>query len=159
MSPDTWPQECANRSKLPSIFWIYYWNREWIDSCFGSRDGVDAYEKAEEIIKVFNRDCKKESPLPDGENYAAISQTEKGETVVAVVDPFMRRVHGNIPQCGEIVLIDATSNLDRNDVKLFHLVCPSTIGALPIGKCLIKIVHPMEKLYSTLNLGLWNFDF
>ena len=31
-------------------------------------------------------------------------------------------------------MVDATSNLDRNDSKIFHLVCPSVIGALPLGE-------------------------
>ena len=55
------------------------------------------------------------------------------ETVVAIVDPFMRRVHETIPQSGDIVFMDATSNLDRNDSKVFHLVCPSPVGGLPLA--------------------------
>ena len=51
----------------------------------------------------------------------------------SVVDPFMRRVHKLIPQSGELVLIDTSNNLDRNDSKLFHLMCPSVIGALPVA--------------------------
>ena len=45
----------------------------------------------------------------------------------------MRRVHETVPQSGELVLIDATSNLDRNDSKVFHLVCPSPVGSLPLA--------------------------
>ena len=29
--------------------------------------------------------------------------------------------------------MDATANLDRNDTKLFHLMCPTPIGGLPLG--------------------------
>ena len=54
--------------------------------------------------------------------------------MIVVVDPFMKRVHNSVPQSGEIVMVDATSNLDRNDTKLFHLMCPSTIGALPLAE-------------------------
>ena len=46
----------------------------------------------------------------------------------------MHRVHDVVPQSGEIVLIDATANLDRSDSKLFHLVCPTPIGALPLAE-------------------------
>ena len=35
------------------------------------------------------------------------------------------------------MLVDATSNLDRNDSKLLHLVCPSAIGALPLADIII----------------------
>ena len=111
--PDSWPEKFADRSKLPSIFWSYYWHRQWMDKIIGSREGVDAFEKAVDMIKEFDKNCKEEFPLPDGECYAKIAQSEQGQTVVAIVDPFMRRVHHTIPQCGELVLIDATSNLDR----------------------------------------------
>ena len=37
-----------------------------------------------------------------------------------------------MPQSGDIVLVDATSNLDRHDTKLFHF-CPTPVGGLPLG--------------------------
>ena len=86
--PESWPQKFADKSKLPSIFWCY-----------------------------FDEKCKKEFPLPDGECYAKIAQSGQGQTVVAIVDPFMRRVHQVIPQSGELIFMDATSNLDRNDTS------------------------------------------
>ena len=55
---------------------------------------------------------------------------------MAIVDLFMRRVHKVIPQSAELILMDATSNLDRNDTKLFHLICPSVIGGLPVAELL-----------------------
>ena len=123
--PDTWPEVCADRSVLPSVCWVYYWYRTWLDHTVGSKDGIDAYIKAEEMVSEFDSSCKAEFPLDEGEHYAKIAQSEAGETAIAIVDPFMRRVHETVPQSGELVLVDATSNLDRNDSKLFHLVCPS----------------------------------
>lgn len=32
-----------------------------------------------------------------------------------------------------MILVDATSNLNRQDSKLFHIMTPSAIGALPLG--------------------------
>ena len=132
--PDTWPEVCADRSRLPGVLWVYDWHRQWLDKVVGSRDGIDAYIRAEELVKKFDLDCKKEFPLGEGRCYAKIAQSESGETVIAVVDPFMHRVHDVVPQSGEIVLIDATANLDRSDSKLFHLVCPTPIGALPLAE-------------------------
>ena len=134
--PDTWPEVSADRSQLPSVFWVYDWQRQWLDRTVGSRDGVDAYNRAVKMVNEFDADCKKEFPLPEGEYYAKIEQSDDGETVIAIVDPFMHRVHKTIPQSGELVLIDATSNLDRCDSKLFHLMCPSPIGALPVAEIL-----------------------
>ena len=35
------------------------------------------------------------------------------------------------------MLFDATSNLDRSDTKLFHIITPSPIGGLPLGSLII----------------------
>ena len=132
--PDTWPEVFADRSQLPGWFWVYYWHRLWIDSTVGSRDGVDAFEKAEVLVKEFDEECKKEFPLGDGEHYARIAQSPSGETVVVICNPFMRRVHSTVPQSSDIVMMDATANLDRLDTKCFHFMCPSTVGALPLAE-------------------------
>ena len=100
----------------------------------GSRDGCDALEKAEAVVKNYDEECKKKTPLPEGRNYAKIAQSPEGETVVVVCNPFMHRVHEHLPQSGDLVFIDATSNLDRNDTKLLHMVCSSPIGALPLAE-------------------------
>ena len=47
------------------------------------------------------------------------------------------QVYQTMPQSGDIVMIDTTSNLERNDSKLFHIVCPSPIGALPLGDMIV----------------------
>ena len=68
-----------------------------------------------------------------GMELAKMSQTENGETIVAICDSFFCRVHENLPQAGDIVLVDSTSNLDRHDTKLFHIICPSPAGGMPLG--------------------------
>lgn len=118
--PDSWHKKFADKSILPSIFWVYYWYQEFIKSTLGSRDGIDCYVKAEEMIKLFNLECQKETSTLD--SFAKIEQTETEQTVVVILDPFMKRVHTILPQSAEIVFIDATSNLDRTDMKLFHLI-------------------------------------
>ena len=132
-----------------------------MDREFGSRDGCDVVKKAEDLIAEFNKKCKED--VGGEEDFAAIAQTEDGQTAIVIVDPLMRQVHKNVPQSGEICLIDATSNLDRNDTKFFHLVCPSPIGALPLGEIictredaqtiqfgleLLQTVLPLEAFYG-----------
>ena len=135
--PDSWPLQFADRSIVPSIFWVYKCHRQFMDKTIGSKDGIDAYEKAEEIIAEYDKECKKSHPLSGEKCYARIAQSEEGETAVVIVDPFMYRVHQTMPQSGDIVMVDATSNLDRNDSKLFHIVCPSPIGALPLADIIV----------------------
>ena len=78
---------------------------------------------------IISADAKRYRPIK-------MQQLESGEIVVAICDKFCRRVHENVPQAGDIVLMDATSNLDRHDTKLFHLVCPTPAGGLPLGNIL-----------------------
>ena len=157
--PDTWPKIFADRSKVPSIFWCHHWHRVWLDTRIGSRDGVDAFEKAQDMVKEFDQHCKQKFPLEDDRFYAKIAQTPHGQTVVVITDPFMHRVHKTIPQCGEIIFIDATANLDRNDTKLFHLMCPSVVGGLPVAEILTTredtatVVYALELLKSVLPPG------
>ena len=40
-------------------------------------------------------------------------------------------------KAGDIVFVDATSGLDRSDVKLVHLVCPSPLGGLPLADMIL----------------------
>ena len=68
----------------------------------------------------------------------------------------MKRVHQTVPQSGEIVCVDSTSNLDRNDSKVFHLVCPSPIGGLPLATIITSredtetLVFALQVLQSVL---------
>ena len=135
--PDTWPKQFADRSILPSIFWVYVCHRKYSDSTVGSRDGVDALDKAEQIVRQFDEECKLANPLTGNRSYAKLAQSLEGETAVVIVDPFMQRVHENLPHCGDIVMVDLTANLDRNDSKLLHIVCPSPIGALPLADIIV----------------------
>jgi hypothetical protein len=157
--PDTWPEMFADRSKLPGIFWCFYWHRVWMNKVIGSREGVDAFNKAQDMVKEFDMNCKRKFPLPDSEFYAKIAQSEQGQTVVVIIDPFMRRVHQTIPQSAELCFIDATSSLDRNDTKLFHLLSSSVIGGLPLAEILTTredtetIVFALQLLKTILPAG------
>ena len=113
MFPDTWPKVFSDKSRLPTVFWVYAHYRKFMDSNYGTMDGPDAFMKAEDLISNFKKMCQEENSSEPNKSYAKIKQTDTGETIVAIVDPFMHRVHEVIPQSGEIVMMDATSNLDR----------------------------------------------
>ena len=73
-----------------------------------------------------------------------MEETANGEIIVAIYDPFCRRAHENLPQVGDIVLVDATLNLDRHNTKLFHVVSPSPVRGLPLENIL-----RLNKLFHT----------
>ena len=112
-------------SVVPDYFWVFHFHTEYITKKLGTINGPDAYKRAVEKIQQYNE--------KNGAELGKITQTADGKTVVAIIDQFCRRVHENMPQAADIVFIDATSNLDRLDCKLFHLICPSAAGGLPLG--------------------------
>lgn len=61
--PDTWPEVCADRSRLSGVLWAYDWHRQWLDKVVGIRDGNIEYNRAKEMIKEF--DNVQQSVLPD----------------------------------------------------------------------------------------------
>ena len=115
----------ADRSVMPDYMWVFHFHRKYFELTFGSLNVPDAYKLAEERVKIYNE--KNDSEV------GKIEVAANGEIIVAVCDAFCRRVHKHVPQVGDMVLMDATSNLERYDTKLFHLICPSAVGGLPLG--------------------------
>ena len=121
--------------------------QKYITKKLGRINGPDAYKPAVEKIQQYNE--------KNGAELGKITQAANGETAVAIIDQFCRRVHENMPQAADTVFIDATSNLDSLDYKLFHLICPSATGGLPLGNVITSrqneaTVKAEFELYQTL---------
>ena len=160
--PDDYYLKLGDRHICPDYFWAFKFYRKWIQEKLGSYEGVDAYVKVVNFVNEYN-DLKSMDADDDDIPYTKVSQTDDGETCVAICDPFMRRVHQLIPQSGDLLMMDATSNVDRSDTKIFHLMCPSPAGGLPLatlvttredsntikfGLELLKSVLPMDAFYG-----------
>ena len=114
---------------------------------------MDALKKLKKFVEDFDKRNQEIEKLPDGKKYAAIEQTEDGQTVIIIIDRFVCRVNSMVPQSGDMLIMDATSNIDRSDTKLFHLMCPSAIGGLPLGTLVVtredeKTIFQALKLYQ-----------
>lgn len=55
----------------------------------------------------------------------------------------MKRVHKEIPQCGELVFVDSTSNAEEHNLKVLMMCTQSVAGALP---CEILITSDEKEL-------------
>lgn len=132
-NPDTYHIILGNRQICPDYFWPFKFHRKWITSKLGDFQGIDAYRRVKEYIDKYEEKCQIEEKLPNGEKYARVEQTPDGQTCIVIVDAFMRRVHKMVPQSGDLLIMDATSNIDRSDSKIFHIMCPSAAGGLPLA--------------------------
>ena len=152
--PDHFHLVLGNGRVSPDYRWPYRFQQNWIESKLGSYNGVDAYAKLAEFIEKYENANQKMNKLPGEERYAKVEQINE-QTVVVIIDAFMRRVHTSVPQSGDLLIMDATSNLDRSDTKLFNIICPSAIGGLPVGKLIVtredeKTITHALKMYQNM---------
>ena len=114
----------ADRAIMPDKKWVANYHAVYMQEAFGKINSPEAYEKAVEKVQEYNK--------KHGEELCVIKQME-GVTIVAVCDKLSKRVHNELPQAGDIIYVDATSNLDRQDSKLIKFMTCSPAGGLPLG--------------------------
>ena len=114
----------ADRAIMPDYKWVFNFHSIFMQKSFGKINSPEAFEKALNKVKDYNE--------KNGDTLCVIEQID-GETIVAVCDMLSRRVHKLLPQAGDIVYVDATSNLDRQDSKLIKFMTCSPAGGLPLG--------------------------
>ena len=119
----------ADRAIMPDYKWVFNCHATYMQEFFGKINSPEAFEKAKDKVKEYNEKHK--------EVLCVIAQIE-GETIVAVCDKLSKRVHKLLPQAGDIVYVDATSNLDRQDSKLVKFMTCSPAGGLPLGFIVTK---------------------
>ena len=94
--------------------YYYHWDK-WDSEHYGN-----SWEDAIEKIK---RDYPPDSRI----------RVSYEPRVVAIVTPFMERVHKMNPQAGETMFVDTTSNTDKYHTHVTFLLCSSPFGALPLA--------------------------
>lgn len=119
-----------DRSKVPDKKWVYNFFDTLNLKKYGTAAGPDVVEKANKIIEDLNK--------RNNETVAQLIQIDNGDnepadTIIVTCLPFERRVHSSIPAAGDLVEVDLTSNVDRHNSQVCHLVCPSPVGLLPLG--------------------------
>jgi len=59
--------------------------------------------------------------------------------IIAISTPLMKRVHRLLPHGGELVFMDASGNMERQNTRVFLLMTHSAAGGLPLG-VLISVI-------------------
>ena len=143
---DDFVKVSADRAVMPDYKWVFNFHVTFMRNLFGKINSPEAFAKAEEKVKAYNE--------KNNEILCVIEQAD-GDTIVTVCDKLSQRVHEILPQAGDIVYVDATSNLDRQDSKLVKFMTCSPAGGMPLGfiitnseseKSLIKAFENLKKV-------------
>ncbi|KAL5238076.1 hypothetical protein ACI65C_005486 [Semiaphis heraclei] len=85
-----------------------------------------------EAVHVYN--------LESNSNGAAIKVLEDGNFAIAISTPLMQRVSCGLDcleECGEMLFIDTSGNIDRYGCNVFVIYTNSCAGGLPIGTIIL----------------------
>ena len=145
----------ADRSKCPDVKWasrLYY---KIFKKFYGATDGEEMLKSLQDYIKQYN---DKEGSI------CAASQTLNGkDIIVAVCTPLMKRVHEKLKSAGEVNFVDSSGTMDRQNHRVFLVLCPSIAGGLPLGVIITsseaeEVLKEGFKLLNTLVPGSQAFS-
>ena len=107
-------------------------------------------------LKVEAAEAKENVPsnsdaqLPSVHNdFVRMLVTDDKQSVIALCTSMMRRVHTLVLQSGELVFVDASGNMDRDNWRVFVLLTHSFSGGLPLG-----ILFVTSESAATIQKGL-----
>ena len=90
------------------------------------------FDKLKETLEDYKRSNLDVYQLYGGESLPTL----RGESVPllgSIITPLMKRFHRYVKQSGELVFINATSNTEEHNLKVFVLCTHSVAGAFPCG--------------------------
>lgn len=79
-----------------------------------------------------------------------LSKVVDDEVVIAIVTPFMSRVHSTVPSAGQVVFMDHSTG-DRGSSQLFMMMTDSWAGGLPVG-CFITRSDSTQAIIAGLQM-------
>lgn len=142
----TYHRKKADRSVTPRKRDFNHLYSNFGEEKFGGK-GPLMFEKLEEKLQ----DYKKSHPG------ATINHQlyEGDETllIIAIVSPLMKRVHKEIPQCGELVFVDSTYNAEEHNLKVFMMCTQSIAGTLPCGILITSDEKELKHIEARLSVA------
>ena len=89
-----------------------------------------SHDELRQRISAINNELRSAASAED-ENFIVMSSDEV--LVVAVCTPMMKRVHRMVKHSAELVFVDASGHMDRQNARVFILLTHSAAGGLPLG--------------------------
>ena len=115
----------ADRSQCPDRQWVFREHAKFNLARFGRLNSVESFQLTADKLREYN--------TINNQELSRLKQFPDGHYIVGFLDPLMLRVHKNVKQAGDICGVDSTGNVDRIDSRVFHFVCPSPAGSLPLA--------------------------
>ena len=137
----TYHQRKADRSITPRRRDFSHLYSQFTKDKYGGKD-KQMFAKLVERLKSY------EEENPEASTSYQLYEGDSQPLIIALVTPLMKRVHKEVQQSGELVFIDATSNTEEHNLKVFMLCTHHVAGALPLG-----ILITSDEKQSTLCQG------
>jgi hypothetical protein len=131
----------GDRGELPDPQWVYYLYYKMFKKNFGVAHGNDMMVSLNEAIEEYNTECKSK--------VAAMKIFDDGNFAIAILTPLMKRISVGFDECGQILFIDASANVDRYGCKVFMIYTNSCAGGLPVGTIILT-----SESTSVISVGL-----
>ena len=131
----------ADRSVVPRRRDFNYLYTQFGNERFGGR-GVMMFSKLVEKLEEYKTEN------PEATTNHQMFEGDQRPLIIVIVTPLMKRVHKEVPQSGELVFIDATSNTEEHNLNVFIMCTHSVAGALPLS-----ILITSDERESTLKQG------
>ncbi|CAG9770700.1 unnamed protein product [Ceutorhynchus assimilis] len=100
------------------------WVNDYYSTLYGEPNMKEEYSELEKIIHEYNDEC--------GDICAMV----KNESIIAICSPLMKRNWELISEVKEVIYVDS-SVLDKHNMRIMSLLCPSRLGILPLGILLL----------------------
>ena len=126
----TYEVSLADRAMLPTRDDMLYLYRLYNSGAYGGKNSIQMFECLEEKVESFNL---ANNSVGGKILYSTVPMKDELSFGVAIVTPLMAHVHHHIKHAGELVFLDATSNVDEYNLKLFLMATHSACGGLPFG--------------------------
>ncbi|KAK4302722.1 hypothetical protein Pmani_025206 [Petrolisthes manimaculis] len=110
----------ANHAINPSLRAISYMRQQWLKREHG---GYCNLSMAEALKKY----------AVDNPDVTLLTETINNQLCVVLVTPFMKRVHKELREAGEVVFVDATGSVDQLNTAVFPFLCAGPAGAVPLA--------------------------
>ncbi|XP_071959838.1 uncharacterized protein [Antedon mediterranea] len=118
-------QEAADRAHCPDLQSCYRVFYKEFRTHYGDTGGAKMMLFLDKKVQDFNENHNDEC--------VKLETTCDGQTVIAICTPLMKRVHSMWKISKEMVFVDSSGNMDRQNCRVFLLLTHSPAGALPLG--------------------------